>query len=94
MPAVRRGLSGLSTLRVGSTISANGSAVGLSLVSMRPPGLPSSTSAARTVGVSAANPGQRREEPAEPTLVVERGLRCANALVGISVRHGSPSGVN
>ena len=57
IPAVRRGLSGLAALRVGSTISANGSAVGLSLVSMMPPGLPSSTRAARTVGVSAANPG-------------------------------------
>ena len=57
MPAVMRGLFTLRRFSDGSVISVTAVAVGLSFASITPPGLPSSSSAARTLGLSLANGG-------------------------------------
>ena len=63
VPAVWLGLFGLLALSERSTMSALGPAASGSAASSRPPGAPSSRSAASTFGVCRANAGNRNMRP-------------------------------
>ena len=63
VPAVCVGLFGLFALSDRSTISAFAPADSGSAASSRPPGFPSSTSAASTAGVCTANGGSSKIRP-------------------------------